>query len=486
MIPLTAILARLRAARLLESSYPEGEILVEGISDDSRQVQVGELYCAIKGYVHDGHSYLRDVAAAGAAAALVEEPEVGLELPQVRVRDSRRAAAIAAQVVYGEPAAGMKLVGVTGTNGKTTTVHLARHVLSGLQPTGSLGTLGVVDAGGSALDLGLTTPGPVEFARRLAELKRGGTRYVVAEISSHALTQGRVDGAAFAAGVFTNLSRDHLDYHSDFHEYRAAKLRLAELVAPGGVLVLNADEPAWSALRDHQGSVTFGLQAAANYRADGLVLSPAGSTWTLVAPDGEVNVDLPLLGEFNVSNALAAAALAGALGMAVPKIGERLATVPAVPGRLERLGENPLILRDYAHTPDALGKALTALRPLVRGRLLVVFGCGGDRDKGKRPLMGRAAAEGADYSIVTSDNPRTERPEAIIDDILLGIGSATFERIVDRREAIARAIEIAGPDDVVLLAGKGHEAYQVVGTERRPFDEALIVSEMLTGGRGRC
>ncbi len=486
MIPIADILDRLRSARLLASPDAEGEILVQGISDDSRQVQVGDLYCAIKGYVHDGHSYLRDAAAAGAVAALVEEPEVGLDLLQVRVIDGRRAAAIAAQVVYGEPAAGLKLVGVTGTNGKTTTVHLARHVLSGLQPTGSLGTLGIVDTSGSVLGLGLTTPGPVEFARRLAELKAGGATCVVAEVSSHALTQGRVEGAAFTAGVFTNLSRDHLDYHADFSEYRAAKLRLAELVVPGGTLVSNADESAWSDLGEREGSVTFGLRATADYCARALRLSPAGSSWTLIGPEEEVDVDLPLLGEFNVSNALAAAAIAGAFGMGMPAIAERLATVPAVPGRLERLGDDPLILRDYAHTPDALRNALAAVRPFVRGRLLVVFGCGGDRDKGKRPLMGRAAAEGADYSIVTSDNPRTERPEAIIDDILPGMGSAAFERIVDRREAIARAIELAEPDDLVLLAGKGHEVYQVLGTERRPFDEALIVSELLTGGRGRC
>jgi UDP-N-acetylmuramoyl-L-alanyl-D-glutamate--2,6-diaminopimelate ligase len=485
VIPIIDIVTRIRAAGLLAAPYDDGELFVAGISDDSRQVKSGDLYCAIKGYVHDGHNYLEDAVAAGAVASLVEEPETRLRLPQVRVKDSRRAAAIAAQVVFGEPAAGLELVGVTGTNGKTTTVHLARHVLSRGAPTGSLGTLGVVDAEGSVRSLGLTTPGPVEFARRLAEMIESGVTRVVAEVSSHALTQGRVAGAVFAAGVFTNLSRDHLDYHADFESYRAAKLLLADQVSAEGTVVINADEPAWSGLAQGRRAVRFGLEMNAEYGARGVGLAPGGSRWTLTAPDGEAVVELPLLGGFNISNALAAAAAAGALGMNVETIAAGLSTVPPVPGRLERLSDAPLILRDYAHTPDALRNALAALRPLVRGRLLVVFGCGGDRDKGKRPLMGRAAAEGADYSIVTSDNPRTEGPEAIIDDILPGIGSAPFERICDRREAIARAIEIAEPEDIVLLAGKGHETYQVVGRERLPFDEAVIVREIL-GGKGRA
>ncbi len=479
MIPIAGILARLHSRGLLAAPSPETDLSVTGISVDSRSVRAGDLYCAIRGYAYDGHDFLKHVAEAGATAALVETPDDRLDLPQFRVTDARRAAAIAACVVFGEPGTELALVGVTGTNGKTTTVHLARHVLSGRLATGSLGTLGAIDAAGAAAATGLTTPGPIEFARLLSEFKAGGAECVVAEVSSHALSQGRVDGVEFEVGVFTNLSRDHLDYHADFEAYLGAKLRLADLVSAHGALVLNADDAAWSALLRDRRRVTYGLASAADYGARNVRLGPTGSQWTLVTPEDEVEVNLPLIGEFNVSNALAAAAAAGALGIDSASVAERLWAAPSVPGRLEILAEEPIVVRDYAHTPDALSRALAALRPLLSGRLIALFGCGGDRDPGKRPLMGRAAAEGADFTIVTSDNPRNEEPEAIIREILPGLEGAPHERIVDRRAAIARAIEIAEPGDAVLLAGKGHEVYQIVGDERRPFDEAAIVGEIL-------
>jgi UDP-N-acetylmuramoyl-L-alanyl-D-glutamate--2,6-diaminopimelate ligase len=484
VITIADVLARLDSAGLLQEPGPTVDLAVTGISADSRQVGAGDLYCAIRGYVHDGHDFLKAAEAAGAVAALVERPRAGLELLQIHVSDARRAAALAAQVVFGEPAAGLRLVGVTGTNGKTTTVYLARHVLARRFSSASIGTLGTVAASGARQSAELTTPGPVEFARRLAALRQDGVDCVVAEVSSHALSQGRVDGATFEAAVFTNLSRDHLDYHSDLDEYRAAKARLADLVSAQGTLVVNADEPAWSDLQGRR-TVRFGLAADAEYTARDIRYGRTGSRWRLAAPGAEAEVELPLLGEFNISNALAAAAVAGVFGLEADVIGEALSDVSPVPGRLEVLAERPLVLRDYAHTPDALHHALAALRPLVRARLIVVFGCGGDRDPGKRPLMGEAAAAGADYSIVTSDNPRREDPEAIIAQILPGLGSAAHEVVVDRRAAIARALEIAGPEDTILLAGKGHEDYQIVGDEVRPMDEALIVTELLAGRRGR-
>jgi UDP-N-acetylmuramoyl-L-alanyl-D-glutamate--2,6-diaminopimelate ligase len=484
VIRVSAVLARLQAAGLLLPPGPQTELAVTGITDDSRQVRAGELYVAVRGHAADGHRYLRDAARAGALAALVETPQPGLELLQIRVRDTRRAAAVAAQLVYGDPAAALTLVGVTGTNGKTTTVHLARHILSRSMATASLGTLGVIAPDGTREDTQLTTPGPVEFARRLAQLRRSGAACVVAEVSSHALAQGRVDGVRFAVAAFTNLTRDHLDYHQGFEEYLAAKLRLVELMKDGGALVVNADEPSWASLRERPGCLRYGLGEGADYRARALRLGPDGSRWTLSGPSAEVEARLPLIGEFNVSNALAAVCVATALGLGLAEATGALATAPLVPGRLEVLAEAPLVLRDYAHTPDALRHALAALRPLVRGRLLVVFGCGGDRDPGKRPLMGVAVAEGADYAFVTSDNPRSESPEAIIEAILPGLGAAPHEVIVDRRRAIARALEVARPDDAVLLAGKGHEVYQIVGSERRPFDEATIVRETLAMLRG--
>ena len=479
MISVGAVLERLESYGLLASRVEPRELPVSGIADDSREVEPGYLFCAIRGHAADGHRFLPQAEAAGAAAALVEEERSDLGLPQYRVKDGRRAAAIAAQVVYGDPAAALQLIGVTGTNGKTTTVHIARHVFSAERGAGSIGTLGTVLPSGERRASGLTTPGPVAFARVLAQLRDAGAHYVVSEVSSHALAQHRVDGAVFDVAVFTNLTRDHLDYHISLEDYRSVKLRLIDLVSPEGVLLLNADEPVWSGTKADRRTLTYGLAAGAEYRAVDVELGPEGSTWMWRTPDAEVGIALPLLGEFNISNALAAASAAHVLGMDPRDIAAALRDLPPVPGRLEVLSREPLVLRDYAHTPDALRRALQTLRPATAGRLILVFGCGGDRDRGKRPLMGRAAAEGADLTIVTSDNPRREPPEAIIDEIMPGIGSAPHERIVDRRAAIARAIELAGGSDAVLLAGKGHETYQVVGTERRPFDEAVVVNEIL-------
>ncbi len=478
MIPIAEILARLRSSGLAGPA-PHADIAVRGISDDSRRVEAGDLFCAIRGHVLDGHRFLKQAAAAGAVAALVEEPDDTLDLPQFKVADSRRAAAVAAHVVYGDPSAGLKLLGVTGTNGKTTTVHLIWQILSRRAPSGSLGTLGVRAAGGKFVPTPLTTLGPVEFARQLAEFRASGVEYVVCEVSSHAMVQGRVDGARFGVAVFTNLTRDHLDYHADLDEYRNAKLRLGDLVGPDGTLVVNADDPAWSGLTVDERSVTYGLSGPVDYAARDVTLGPQGSSWTLETPAGTAPVRLPLLGRFNVVNALAAAAAAGVCGFEAEALAEALSQAAHVPGRLEVLSESPRVIRDYAHTPDALRSALTALRPIVAGRLIVVFGCGGDRDPGKRPLMGRAAAETSDYAIVTSDNPRSELPQKIVDDILPGLEGAAHEQIVDRRAAIARALEIARPEDTVLLAGKGHEVVQVIAGQRIPFDEAEIVQELL-------
>lgn len=482
MIPIATIVTRLGSLGLLSAPGPETELQITGISDDSRQVNPGDLYCAIRGYVVDGHSFLRDAAEAGAVASLVESEESGLDLLQIRVTNTRRAASIAAQVVYGDPAGQMELVGVTGTNGKTTTVQLTRHIVNRVRPTGSIGTLGVTaPSSQSASPTVLTTPGPIEFARRLAELRMSGAEVVVTEVSSHALAQDRVSGVTFGLGVFTNLSRDHLDYHADFAGYRAAKSSLVELVEADGVLVVNADEPAWADLPGRHRRISYGLSGDAEYSARDVQLGSTGTRWTLVGPDGDAEVVLPLLGEFNVSNALAAAAVASTFGVGVEAVARSLAEATPIPGRLELLAKRPLVLRDYAHTPDALRRALAALRPLVDGRLVLVFGCGGDRDAGKREMMGGVAARGADYSIVTSDNPRTESPEAIIAAIMPGVGDAPHEVIVDRRAAIARALEVATTEDAVLLAGKGHETYQVIGDERKPFDEALIVQELIRG-----
>jgi UDP-N-acetylmuramoyl-L-alanyl-D-glutamate--2,6-diaminopimelate ligase len=296
------------------------------------------------------------------------------------------------------------------------------------------------------------------------------------EASSHSLDQGRLDGLSFAAAVYTNLTRDHLDYHGTMEAYLASKLKLSALLSPHGVEVVNLDDEAWSALPIRSPRVTFGLHPAADLRATGLFLDAGGSRFRLEGRFGTVEASLPLLGDFNVSNALAAAACAVGLGRPLAEVVQRLAVSPQVPGRMERIATRPCtVLRDYAHTPDALERALATLRPLTGGRLIVVFGCGGDRDKGKRPLMGRIAALGSDLAIATSDNPRTEDPGAIIDDIERGMDAVPHRRMVDRLEAIHLALAEGRPGDTILLAGKGHETYQVLGTEKVPFDEREIV-----------
>jgi UDP-N-acetylmuramoyl-L-alanyl-D-glutamate--2,6-diaminopimelate ligase len=473
----------LRRAGLLLTESGVLPTTIEAIVDDSRAVQHGALFLAVRGAERDGHAYLAIAAERGATAAIVDDAS-RTTLPALVVSDTRRAAAVAAAAYYGEPATTLRLIGVTGTNGKTTTVGMLRHLLD--EPdahAASIGTLGVlVGSAGEPLDggSGLTTPGPVELQRVLRTLHDRGVRTVAMETSSHALHQRRVEGLSFAAGVFTNLTRDHLDYHGTMEEYFAAKALLVEHLTSDGVAVVNADDRIWDSLPAAPHAVRFGLGAAADVRARQVRSTPDGSRFTLALGSENHDVVLPLIGDFNVANALAAAAAAWALGMSGDTIAARIATMPQVPGRLEIVNERPTVLRDYSHTPDSLERAIAAVRPFASGKLIVVFGCGGDRDRGKRPVMGRIAARGADVAIVTSDNPRTEDPERILDEIELGMDGVPHERIEDRRDAIARALDLAEPGDLVLLAGKGHETYQIRGTTKLPFDERQIVREIVT------
>jgi len=482
---LTDLCTALQREGLLEQAVTV-PLNVTGVTADSRAVAPGMVYVAVRGSQADGHRFIADAVARGAVAVVVEQ-EVATAVPTVRVSDGRRAALALGRYWHGDPGSRLTLVGITGTNGKTTTTSLIRHLLNATGTAGSIGTLGAFDGAGEPVEStagSLTTPGPIDLQATLGRMLAGGVKTVVMETSSHSLDQGRLDGLSFAAGVFTNLTRDHLDYHGTMESYLAAKLRLDALLGPDGVQVVNADDPAWRTLPSGRRRVTFGLTPTAEVRAVELQLHHAGSTFRLVSPLGEGVVRLPLLGDFNVANALGAAACAVALGRPLTEIIDRLDRAPQVPGRMERLAQEPaVVLRDYAHTPDALERALSALRPLTPGRLIVVFGCGGDRDRGKRPVMGRIAATLADRAIVTSDNPRTEDPEAIIADVEQGMGEVPHDREVDRRAAIAAALAGAGPQDSVLLAGKGHETYQVIGTEKLPFDEATIVRDLIGSRR---
>lgn len=478
MTKLRSVVQRLARLGLLRGEpRPPGEQAVQDVTTDSRRVAPGTLFCAIAGTTADSHRFLPEVAARGAVAALVERLAPEVELPQVQVPDGRLAAAHAAAELWSDPWNELVLVGITGTNGKTTTAAILRHLLAQRAPAASIGTLGVIGADAEVIpgSEALTTPGPVDTARWLRRLANGGVRNIAMEVSSHALDQQRVAAARFDAVIFTNLSRDHLDYHHTLGKYRAAKLRLLELLKPGAAAVLNADDPAWADVKASR-SVRFG--SAGEVRAENVRVGAGGMEATLVVPDGHASLCIPLFGSYNVANTLGAAAALWTLGWSAEEISAGLRTLPQVPGRLERVpgaAGAPAVLLDYAHTPDALERALAALRPLVRGELVVVFGAGGDRDPGKRAEMGRVAAAGADRVIVTSDNPRTEDPEAIADAIESGMGDAPRLRLLDRREAIRRAIADAGPDDVVLLAGKGHETYQIWGAEKLPFDERVIV-----------
>jgi UDP-N-acetylmuramoyl-L-alanyl-D-glutamate--2,6-diaminopimelate ligase len=483
-----ALIAALRREGLLRyapDSLPE----FSGLTVDSRSVVPGSLFVAIRGTQSDGHRYIPD-AVRGGAAAVVVESRIEAAVPQIVVRDGRLAAIALAREWFDDPAAALQLVATTGTNGKTTTTGLIGHLLNAAGDSGTIGTLGAFDGKGESVPSAagsLTTPGPVDLHATFAALRDQGVRRVAMEASSHSLDQGRLDGLVFAGAVFTNLTLDHLDYHRTMEHYLAAKLKLLGLLAEGAVVAVNSDAAAWAAIPRSASTISFGFAPDADLRAAGAALGASGSRFRIEGRFGIREVELPLPGEFNVSNALGAAAVGLGLGLSLDTVVERLASAPQVPGRMERITGSPFaVLRDYAHTPDALERALTALRPLTQGRLLVLFGCGGDRDRGKRPIMGRLAGTLADFTVVTSDNPRTEDPESIIDEIVTGLPpAAPHVRLADRRAGIRVALETARPGDTVLLAGKGHETYQVIGKDYLPFDEREIVLDLLRGENQR-
>jgi UDP-N-acetylmuramoyl-L-alanyl-D-glutamate--2,6-diaminopimelate ligase len=466
---------------LLQGS--DTDATITGITDDSRNVQPGTLFCAWQGTASDSHDFVAGAAQKGAVAAIVERLITDAGIPQLVVTDGRRAAAVAASVVFGSPESRLTITGVTGTNGKTTTAWITRHLLSARYSAALIGTLGIFLPDGSPLVTeSLTTPGPVELARVLSSLVDRGVTAIAMEVSSHALDQGRVQALRFDAAVFTNLTRDHLDYHGTLGAYLDAKRSFTALIRTDGAAIINADDPAWSGLAQHvPRALRFSLRdAAADLRAENLDISSEGTRFDLIYGQGRAQVRLPLIGDYNVQNALGAAGTCLALGYTLDEVAAELESVPQVPGRLEKIHtDGYTVLRDYAHTPDALERVLVTLRPVTSGRLIVLFGAGGDRDRGKRPEMGEVAQRLADVAIVTSDNPRTENPESIIDEITAGMRVGEYVRAVNRKEAIAIALEMARPRDVVVLAGKGHETYQVIGTQKLDFDERAIVSDLL-------
>lgn len=474
---------------LLKDVLPEtppaaATVEVTELAYDNRAVTPGTLFFCVRGFTRDGHEFGPDAAARG-AAALVVDHLLDVDLPQVVVADVRRAMATAAAAFFGDPTMELQVAGITGTNGKTTTAYLLRSLLEadGRQ-SGLLGTVKTV-VGGRELEAGRTTPEAIDLQRTFLQMLAGGDRAAVMEVSSHALELGRVDGVHFAAAIFTNLTQDHLDFHPTMEDYFQAKRKLFTECAPAQA-VINLDDPYGARLAaDPEVAApiaTFALDdPAASYRATGVQTALDGSRLTLTGPDGGHELHSPLRGRFNVYNALGAFAAARALGVPLDTALEALQTGGQVPGRFETVDEGQpfAVLVDYAHTPDSLENVLAAARRLTDGRLHVVFGCGGDRDRGKRPLMGEIAARLADQVIVTSDNPRSEDPEAIIAEIVTGI-ERPVEREVDRRVAIAEAVAHAAPGDVVVIAGKGHEQGQeFAGGEKLPFDDVTVAREAL-------
>ena len=454
------------------------DVEVSGLAYDSREVAPGDLFFCVTGLTSDGHEFAPAAVERGAAALVVERP-LGLGVPEVEVPSARAAMAPAAARFFGDPTSRLAVAGITGTNGKTTTAWLVRHLLeAGGTPTGLLGTVTSV-IGGREEPVVRTTPEAIDLQATFARMESSGDRVAAMEVSSHALDLHRADAIHWAVAVFTNLTQDHLDFHGTMDEYFAAKRRLFE--AGPRVAVVNVDDPHGRRLAE--GAITYGIESEADWRAIDLRTALTGSRFRVASPAGEMEVRSPLPGRFNVLNALGALATASALGADPEAAARSLSDFAAVPGRFQPVdeGQDFAVLVDYAHTPDSLENVLDAARELTGGRVIVVFGAGGDRDRGKRPLMGEIATRLSDLAIVTSDNPRSEDPEAIVAEILAGAGPAA-EAIVDRRAAIARAVEAAGPGDVVVVAGKGHEQGQeFAGGRKEPFDDVGVAREALRG-----
>ncbi len=483
------------ALRALPGALPAGgrfvgdptDVTLRDVTHDSREAGPGILFAARPGATADGHDFVSAAAAAGSPAALVERP-VHAAIPQLVVPSVARALGPAAAEVAHRPSDALALLGVTGTNGKTTTTYLLE---AGLSAAGHVpGVIGTIETrmAGTAVPGVRTTPEATDLQRLLRRMVDAGATAAAVEVSSHGLALHRVDGTRFAAVGFTNLSQDHLDFHADLGEYEAAKARLLTATF-SDVAVVVVDGEVGARLADSSDVARVVRVSAtgvpgADVRARDVVTRPGGSSFTALLPDRAVAVSLRLTGAFNVTNALLALAMLDAAGVDVDLAVHGLGALDGVPGRMERVDEGQpfTVLVDYAHTPDSVASALRAARGLTEGRVLVVVGAGGDRDPRKRPLMGEAAARGADLAVLTTDNPRSEDPAKILDAVAAGAARVTgqgWTTVLDRREAIAHALSQARPGDVVVVAGKGHETYQEVAGVRHDHDDRLVAAELL-------
>ncbi|MGE5454149.1 MAG: UDP-N-acetylmuramoyl-L-alanyl-D-glutamate--2,6-diaminopimelate ligase [Methylocystaceae bacterium] len=461
------------------------EVEIKGITYDSRQVQPGDLFVCVPGFKVDGHNFAVEACEKG-AAALVVEHELELDLPQVVLEDSRQSMSFLAANFYGQPQHHLKVIGVTGTNGKTTTTHLIKAILeTNGQVTALMGTLyGLI--GDYREEMHHTTPEAMDILRFFRRALDAGASHLVMEVSSHALDLGRVASIPFAAAIFTNLTQDHLDYHHNLDEYRQAKIKLFGELAPDKPAIINLDDPsATEFIGAAPGPIiTYGLKPEAMVRAEAIHITLTGTRFLLVYGSQQVELNLKLVGMFSVYNVLAAAAYAYADGIELAVVKKAVEQVAGVAGRYEtvEVGQPFAVVVDYAHTPDGLENVLKTSVEVKTNRLITVFGCGGDRDRTKRPIMGEISARYSDFTIVTSDNPRTEEPLAIIREIEPGVQRVTGADYIieaDRREAIRRALTMAEPGDLVMIAGKGHEDYQLIGSQVLHFDDREVAREIL-------
>ena len=470
---------------------------VKGVQYDSRKVGRGDVFVALRGAKVDGHRFITQAVSQGAVAVIAETDTAGeFRVPWAQVADGRVALGRVAALWCGNPSLDLKLAGVTGTNGKTTTAFLIQHLnVASSRQCGLLGTVRY-DMGNRVVDATHTTPESLEVHQLLDEMRRNGCLAAAMEVSSHGLEQHRVEGVEYDVGVFTNLTQDHLDYHGNMESYFQAKrllfegLALQKVKAKAQMVVYGDDIYGKRLLSEFEGkleAVPFGFGPLNRFRASNIRADFDGTHFQLDALGRQMLVRLPLIGNFNILNALAALGAAKAMGLNVREAVSNLQSAPQVPGRMERVGERAggLVFVDYAHTPDAIEKACVTLRELRPERLITVFGCGGDRDRAKRPLMARAAARNSDVVFLTSDNPRTENPLAIMRDAEPGLEGCLHHSIPDRAEAIREAIELAGARDIVLIAGKGHETYQQIGTEKFPFDDRLMARRFIWEKRER-
>lgn len=475
----------LKTVEYKSSSSFSGAAEIKGIACDSKAVSKDYLFIAVPGTKMDGHRFAREAADRGAVAVVIEK-DVSLDddIAKIYVKDSRQALARIAGEFYGRPSEKLRCIGITGTNGKTTVSYLMDSIVSASgHKAGLIGTISY-RIGERVIPAVNTTPGPVELFNFMGKMAQNSIGYLVMEVSSHSLDQRRVEGIDFEAAVFTNLTGDHLDYHKTQDEYFNAKAKLFEGLGAASYGIINIDDE-WGRklLKRSKGRVmTYGMKQGADLLAGGIQLSLNGTKFTIDTPAGQIKINTKLIGLHNVYNITAAVAAGLAMGFTPEAVRRGAENVRAVPGRLESIecGQPFKVFVDYAHTDDALHNVFSALRPLIAKRIIVVFGCGGDRDRTKRPRMGKVASEAADVVIVTSDNPRSEDPQAITSEITAGIGSGNCTVILDRMQAIRQALSAAREGDCVLIAGKGHETYQVLKETTVAFDDREVARKILS------